>query len=72
VNFNEGKRYGDFNSSTDKIAEYGLAALVGGMALKKLGLFAVLLKFAKPIIVAVGAAGAAVVKFFKGRSASNA
>jgi uncharacterized membrane-anchored protein len=72
VNFNDGKRYSDFNSSTDKVAAYGLAALVGGMALKKLGLLAVLVKFAKPIIVAVGAAGAAVVKFFKGRNASNA
>jgi uncharacterized membrane-anchored protein len=72
VSFNEGKRYGDFNSSTDKVAAYGLAALVGGMAFKKLGLLALLVKFAKPIIVAVGAAGAAAVKFFRGRNASNA
>jgi uncharacterized membrane-anchored protein len=76
VNFNEGKRYGDFNSSTDKVAAYGLAALVGGIAAKKLGLLAAIgvfvAKFAKVIIVAVAAAGGAVAKFFKGRNASNA
>ena len=40
LSFNEGKRYADFNAATDRMAEYGLAALVGGMAAKKLGLFA--------------------------------
>lgn len=76
VNFNDGKRYGDFNSSTDKVAAYGLAALIGGLAVKKLGLLAglglFLAKFAKLILVGVAAAGGAVAKFFKGRNASNA
>jgi uncharacterized membrane-anchored protein len=76
VNFNDGKRYGDFNSSTDKVAAYGLAALIGGLAVKKLGLIGVILafgaKFAKLIVVGVAAAGGAVAKFFKGRNASNA
>jgi uncharacterized membrane-anchored protein len=45
LTFNDGKRYADFNSSTDKIAEYGLAALVAGVAAKKLGLVAVVLAF---------------------------
>ncbi len=53
LSFNEGKRYEDFNASTDKVAEYGLAALVGGIAAKKLGMFALaagfLAKFAKVI-----------------------
>lgn len=40
LRFNEGKRYADFDAATDKVAEYGLAALVGGLAAKKLGLFA--------------------------------
>ena len=40
--FNDGKRYADFNASTDRMAEYGLAALVGGFAAKKLGLLATL------------------------------
>ena len=76
VNFNEGKRYTDFNGSTDKVAAYGLAALIGGIAAKKLGLLAglglFLAKFAKLIVVGVAAAGGAVAKFFKGRNASNA
>ncbi|MCB1958270.1 MAG: DUF2167 domain-containing protein [Rhodocyclaceae bacterium] len=42
LQFNEGKRYADFDASTDKVAAYGLAALVGGVAAKKLGLLAVI------------------------------
>lgn len=63
--FNSGKRYADFNSSTDKIAEYGLAALVGGVALKKLGLLALLggllVKFKALLIAVVAVVGG----FFK-------
>jgi uncharacterized membrane-anchored protein len=74
VNFNDGKRYGDFNASTDKVAAYGLAALVGGMAAKKLGLLAVigafLAKFAKVLIVGVVALGAGLMKLLKGRKAA--
>lgn len=71
VNFNDGKRYSDFNASTDKVATYGLAALVGGIAAKKLGLLAtlgvVLAKFGKLLIVGVVALGAGVMKFIKGK-----
>ncbi|WP_205527139.1 DUF2167 domain-containing protein [Solimonas sp. K1W22B-7] len=42
IQYNPGKAYGDFNASTDKVAEYGIAALVGGVAAKKLGLLAML------------------------------
>jgi uncharacterized membrane-anchored protein len=71
LSFDEGKRYGDFNSATDKVAEYGLAALVLGAAAKKLGMLAMLMvflaKFGK-IIMAVGLAGWAIfMKFFRGR-----
>lgn len=38
--FADGKRYEDFNERTDRIAEYGLAALITGVAAKKLGLLA--------------------------------
>lgn len=76
VNFDEGKRYSDFDASTDKVAAYGLAALVGGLAAKKLGLLAAIgvfvAKFAKIIIVAVAGAGGALFKFLKGRNASQA
>ncbi|WP_064262404.1 DUF2167 domain-containing protein [Variovorax paradoxus] len=60
LQYDDGKRYADFDASTDKVAAYGLAALVAGAAVKKLGLFAViaafLAKFAKIIAVAVGGA----------------
>ena len=54
-----GKRYADFNADTDHMAEYGVAALIGGVAAKKLGLFAMLgvflVKFGK--IIAISALG---------------
>lgn len=71
LEFNQGKRYEDFNSSTDKVAEYGLAALVAGVAAKKLGFLAVALAFlaksAKVIGVAAVAAIAGIKKFFGGK-----
>jgi uncharacterized membrane-anchored protein len=75
VDFNQGKRYTDFDSSTDKVAAYGLAALIGGIAAKKLGLIAIatgfFLKFAKVIALAVVGISAAVRKFFKGKAATT-
>ncbi|SEK16405.1 Uncharacterized membrane-anchored protein [Variovorax sp. OK605] len=69
LQYDDGKKYADFNSSTDKVAAYGLAALVAGVAVKKLGLFAIILafvaKFAKLAIVAVGGALWGVSKLFK-------
>lgn len=38
--FDAGRRYADFNENTDKLAGYGLAALVGGAVAAKAGLFA--------------------------------
>lgn len=43
VNFEDGHRYADFNPSTDKVASYGLAALVAGGILAKGGFFKMLL-----------------------------
>jgi uncharacterized membrane-anchored protein len=69
VNFVDGKRYSDFNPDTDKVAAYGLAALVGGVAAKKLGLLAAigvfLAKFGKLIAVGAVAIGAGLLKRFK-------
>jgi uncharacterized membrane-anchored protein len=39
VEFDSGARYADFDESTDKVAAYGLAALVGGGLAAKAGLF---------------------------------
>ncbi|MBV9977299.1 MAG: DUF2167 domain-containing protein, partial [Hyphomicrobiales bacterium] len=61
--------------STDKIAAYGIAALVGGLAAKKLGLLAIagvfLVKFAKLIAVAAAGIGAGIVKWFRRGSSSK-
>lgn len=69
LQYDDGKKYADFNSSTDKVAAYGLAALVAGVAVKKLGLFALALaflaKFAKIAVVAGGAAIWGIAKVFK-------
>jgi uncharacterized membrane-anchored protein len=76
LSYNAGKRYEDFSASTDRIAEYGLMALVGGVAAKKLGLFALVtafvLKFAKVILIGLGVLGAAVVSFFRRKPRSDA
>lgn len=75
LEYKPGKRYEDFNESTDHIAEYGLAALIGGVAAKKLGLLAViglfLAKFAKVILIGGAVIGGSVVKFLFGRRGNN-
>lgn len=66
--FTPGNRYADFNEKTDKVAEYGLAALIAGGAAAKLGLFgklfALLLAFKKLIVVGIGALGVGIAKLF--------
>jgi len=66
-----GKRYQDFNASSDRVAEYGVAALIGAVALKKLGIIALgtafVLKFAKLGVLAVVGGAAAVRRFLTGR-----
>jgi uncharacterized membrane-anchored protein len=75
IDFKDGKRYGDFNSSTDKVAAYGLAALIAGVAAKKLGLLALLaagaVKFWKLIAVAIAMFGATVSRWVKARVGSK-
>jgi uncharacterized membrane-anchored protein len=72
IQFKEGKRYQDYAEGTDKVAEIGLAALIGGVAAKKLGLFAtlaiLLAKWGKAIALAVG--GLAFLKLRKKKSDS--
>ena len=63
ASFDPGFAYADFDPNIDKKAEYGIGGLiaagVGVAVAKKLGFLAVLLKFAKPLMVAVAAAVAA-------------
>ncbi|MCZ4306164.1 DUF2167 domain-containing protein [Zoogloeaceae bacterium G21618-S1] len=74
LSFNEGKRYADFNADTDSVAAYGLAALIGGVAAKKIGLLATaglfLAKFWKIAAIAVFGFGASLRKLFGKKSAS--
>jgi len=61
VDFQEGHRYADFNDDTDKVATYGLAALIAGGVAAKAGFFKLLwvgiLAFKKVIIMALIAIG---------------
>lgn len=69
VDFNEGNRYADFDSSTDKVATYGIAALVAGGVAAKMGLFKTiligLLAAKKFVIVGIVAVIAFIRKFLK-------
>lgn len=69
LNFSDGRRYEDFNASTDQVAAYGIAALVAGVGAKKLGLIAIVAgfvaKFAKAIVFGVIALGVFLVRAFR-------
>lgn len=73
--FNSGARYADYDSSTDKAAGYGIAALIGGGIAAKTGLLAklgvLLLAGKKVIIFLVLGLLAFVGKLFRGRKASG-
>ncbi len=75
ASFNPGYRYEEFNEGTDRMAAYGLGALVaGGLAAKaglfaKLGLMIVALK--KFIIIGLVALGAFLTKLFRGRKSGD-
>lgn len=67
--FNEGRRYDDFDSNIDEVAAYGVGALVAGKVAAKTGLLAGLLlllkKVAVFIVIGLGALGRKVKSFFK-------
>ncbi|MEG0245518.1 MAG: DUF2167 domain-containing protein, partial [Pseudomonas sp.] len=68
TNFTDGNLYTDYNPSTDKLASYGLAALVAGGIAGKAGLFAkisiFLLAAKKFLVIGVVALLAGARKFF--------
>ncbi len=59
ADFDDGSKYADFDPEMDKVAAYGLGALVAGKVIAKTGFLAVLLVFLKKfgiiIFVAIGA-----------------
>jgi uncharacterized membrane-anchored protein len=77
VDFKEGSRYADFDPKMDKVAKYGIAALVAGglVVAAKAGLLKVflvgLLAMKKFIIIGVVAFWAAIKKMFSRRGSSS-
>lgn len=71
TDFNAGARYADHDPSTDKVAAYGVAALIGGGLAAKTGLLAklglVLAKLGKLLLVGLIVLVAGVRKFFTSR-----
>ena len=69
VEFNSGNRYTDFDSGTDKVAEYGIATLILGGAAAKAGLFkailALLLAAKKFVVIGIMAVVAFVSRLFR-------
>lgn len=66
TSFQEGHRYQDFDSGIDKVAAYGIGGLVAGKLAAKAGLFAILAKSGKLILLAVVGAFVAAKKFLFG------
>ncbi len=71
--FDDGQRYADYNASTDRLAAYGIGALVAGGIAAKAGLFAklgiMLLALKKFVILIIAAAGALFRKLFRRKAA---
>jgi uncharacterized membrane-anchored protein len=72
LEYDAGKRYADYQEGHDHVAEYGLAALVVGVAAHKLGFLALaaalFAKFAKVIVIGLAVLGGGVARLFKRRS----
>ena len=75
VDFNAGHRYADYTPGTDKVATYGLAALVAGGIAAKAGLFkgliVAVLAMKKFLIIFVIALFAFLKKVFFGRKSET-
>ncbi len=71
VAFTNGNRYTDYTPGSDKLAAYGIGALVAGKIASKAGLFsligAFLVKFWKFILLGLAAAGGLLKKLFFGQ-----
>lgn len=57
IKFKNGKNYSDFNHKTDKVSDFELSSLIGGLSGKELGILALALallaKFAKPLAIVI-------------------
>jgi uncharacterized membrane-anchored protein len=64
VSFAKGQQYTDYNAGIDEVAAYTIGGLVAGKVLAKVGFFAIILKFWKLGILALGGVWAAIKRFF--------
>lgn len=75
VEFNQGHRYGDYVPGVDKVAAYGVGALIAGKLIAKAGLFKVilagLLAAKKFVVIGLVAIGAFLKKLFSRKSESS-
>jgi uncharacterized membrane-anchored protein len=75
VSFNEGHRYTDFKPGYDKIAAFGIGALIAGKVAAKVGLFKLLIGLLvagkKLVIVALVGIGALLKKLFNRKSGED-
>lgn len=73
--FNAGQRYSDYTSGTDKLAAYGIGALIVGKVAAKVGLFKLMLGFIiaakKFVIIGLAAVAAFLRKFFTKKPATQ-
>lgn len=71
--FDNGQRYADYNERTDKLAAYGIGALVAGGIAAKAGLFAqlglMLLALKKFVIIGLAAVAGLFKKLFRRKQA---
>ncbi|HEY3403929.1 MAG TPA: DUF2167 domain-containing protein [Ohtaekwangia sp.] len=61
----DGAKYSDFDPELDEVAAWTIGGLVAGKVLAKAGIFAILLKYLKLIVVGIGALGAGIWKWWK-------
>ncbi len=69
--YEDGHKYEQFDSKVDDVAAYTVGGLVAGKVLAKVGLFAVIAKFGKLILLGAVAAGGAVWKWLSGRKKND-
>ncbi|MEO8236028.1 MAG: DUF2167 domain-containing protein [Flavobacterium sp.] len=67
IQFKEGNTYFNFDEDTDTVAAWTIGGLVAGKVLAKVGLFALIAKFGKLILVAILGGFAAIKKFIFGK-----
>ncbi len=64
VQFAKGQQYADYHADLDEVAAYSIGGLIAGKVLAKVGMFALVAKFWKIGLLALGGAWAGLKRFF--------